>query len=197
MKRLLLTTLLLFLPLAAHADAAADQAALNCWTFERALAGPGPSTMGPTNNSYIEMINPADSGVYVFIDSIYAWPGLPGLAGEEGMMYYATPFNDSHLQGIISAMQGPLPVFTTVYDGYCPLKGKLQLYIGGYPGNLEADVHYFWQGGSNATPSVNDVMTYPIVLGPSQGVVFVNEMPGYENKIGFREREIPIGSLPK
>lgn len=152
-------------------------------TFYRAIAS--PSRAGYC--SYIQLYNPPDSSVSVFLDALYIWPGI-AVSGEYGIIRYATPFDDPSLHGVVLDVFSA-PLLPTRYRAASP---RCRLLAGTYPGNIEPQIDYFFQGPPTSEQATLFTFPYPIIFGPGDGIVLWNPTPGIEGKAGIWLREKSI-----
>jgi hypothetical protein len=157
-----------------------DIPALAGQTFYRGLAA--PSRAG--SYSYIGIQNPAGSGINVFFDAMYPWPGFSMLSTEYGIQRYATPFNEAPFQDVFSTFLCPTK--------YGAANSKTVLWGGTYPDLLNPQQDYVFQcAPTNAEPNLIR-FPYPIIITPGDGIALWNTYMGHENKAGLWVRECPI-----
>ncbi len=161
----------------------ADSVALAGQTFYRAIASPARSGWC----SYIQLLNPPNSGVNAYFDAVYVWPGLT-VSGEYGILHYATAFDDPSVSGLIKDVF-TAPLLPTYYGAAAP---KTRLLAGTYPSNIVARVDYFFQGPVVGEGAKLEKFPYPIIFGPGDGILLWNASPSLEGKAGMWIREKPI-----
>lgn len=148
--------------------------------FYRAIASPARANYC----SYIQLYNPPNSGVNVCVDALYVWAGLT-LSGEYGIIHYATPFDTPALNGVVLDVFSA-PLLPTRIGQPAP---KCRLLAGTYPGNILPQIDYFFQSPTTIQPDAPFKLPYPIIFGPSDGIVLWNSTAGLEGKAGIWLRE--------
>lgn len=154
-----------------------DNEALNGRTFYRAEAS--PSAVG--KSSYIQIFNPSDSGVNVYFDQVYLFGGQ-AVSSEYALTYYSTPFDDPAVGGSLRGHFWPTK--------YGAAESKAKIYAGTFAWPL-GRIDYFFQVAPNDAQAIAEKFPYPIILGPSTGILLANCVPGFEGKAGMWIREKP------
>ena len=139
--------------------------------------------------SYVQLYNPADSGVNVMLDQFFLWGGHPVASSEHGINYFSTPLDNP---GIGGEYRGHL--VSTMYPN---TMSKACLYLAAHtqvlglrgPYNLP---DYVVQTPKNDGEVIDHRLPYPIILAPNTGILFWHAAAPYEEKVGLWIREQPV-----